>query len=230
MLSIMKSIVLIPFSMIKGDYIRLPCFTTKPRFWCIIPCRITSINSQLQTEVVQIERIPTYIWDICENSYKWENNFTGVRLGGQVLGSDGSMLNNVKNYVPINPFPSEWVLRALIDFTLSNARRFYSSMGNLLDGKGLRPIIITITVESQKINLDWLHLALNLISPTDVKHLQFDVISVDLKPVSWDWLSVVFSLGHTSSLFAYLIHFYLYFRVPLAPQVPLEGMAKMEIR
>ena len=37
-----------------------------------------------------------------------------------------------------NPFPSKWVLRALIDFTLSNARRFYSSMGNLLDRKGLR--------------------------------------------------------------------------------------------
>ena len=36
-----------------------------------------------------------------------------------------------------NPFTFEWVLRALIDFTLSNARRFYSSMGNLLDGKGL---------------------------------------------------------------------------------------------
>ena len=36
-----------------------------------------------------------------------------------------------------NPFPLVWVLRALIDFTLSNARRFYSSMGNLLDGKGL---------------------------------------------------------------------------------------------
>ena len=40
-----------------------------------------------------------------------------------------------------NPFPFEWVLRALVDFTLSNARRFYSSMGNLLDGKGLKEII-----------------------------------------------------------------------------------------
>ena len=40
-------------------------------------------------------------------------------------------------FFPINPFPFEWVLRALIDFTLSNARRFYSSMGNLSDGKGL---------------------------------------------------------------------------------------------
>ena len=41
-------------------------------------------------------------------------------------------------FIPfLNPFPSKWVLRALIDFTLSNARRFYSSMANLLDRKGL---------------------------------------------------------------------------------------------
>ena len=38
----------------------------------------------------------------------------------------------------INRLTVEWALRALIDFTLSNARRFYSSMGNALDGKGLR--------------------------------------------------------------------------------------------
>ena len=44
----------------------------------------------------------------------------------------------------INPFPSKWVLRALIDFTLSNARRFYSSMGNLLDRKGLNRKLIVI--------------------------------------------------------------------------------------
>ena len=49
----------------------------------------------------------------------------------------------------INPLTAEWTLRALIDFTLSgaydyhrlltlsNARRFYSSMGNPLAGKGL---------------------------------------------------------------------------------------------
>ena len=37
----------------------------------------------------------------------------------------------------INPLTAEWALRALIDFTLSNAKRFYSSMGNPLDGKGL---------------------------------------------------------------------------------------------
>ena len=36
-----------------------------------------------------------------------------------------------------NPLTAEWALRALRDFTLSNARRFYSSMGNPLDGKGL---------------------------------------------------------------------------------------------
>ena len=36
---------------------------------------------------------------------------------------------------------AEWALRALIDFTLSNARRFYSSMGNPLDRKGLKSLI-----------------------------------------------------------------------------------------
>ena len=36
-----------------------------------------------------------------------------------------------------SPLTSERALRALIDFTLSNARRFYSSKGNPLDGKGL---------------------------------------------------------------------------------------------
>ena len=59
-------------------------------------------------------------------------------VNGEPLGRE--RVNNVKNYVPINPLTSEWVLRALIDFTLSNARRFYSSMGNLLDGKGLREV------------------------------------------------------------------------------------------
>jgi len=38
---------------------------------------------------------------------------------------------------PFNPLTAEWALRALIDFTLSNARRFYSSMGNALAVKGL---------------------------------------------------------------------------------------------
>ena len=40
--------------------------------------------------------------------------------------------------VTVNPLTAEQALRALIDFTLSNARRFYSSKGNPLDGKGLR--------------------------------------------------------------------------------------------
>ena len=37
----------------------------------------------------------------------------------------------------VNPLTAEGALTALIDFTLSNARRFYSSKGNPLDGKGL---------------------------------------------------------------------------------------------
>ena len=56
-------------------------------------------------------------------------------VDGEPLGRE--RVNNVKNYVPVNPLTAEWALRALIDFTLSNARWFYSSMGNPLDGKGL---------------------------------------------------------------------------------------------
>ena len=40
-------------------------------------------------------------------------------------------------YTLFIPLTAEYALRALIDFTLSNARRFYPSMGNPLDGKGL---------------------------------------------------------------------------------------------
>ena len=43
----------------------------------------------------------------------------------------------IEKYQDLNP-TAEWALRALIDFTLSNARRFYSSKGNPLNGKGLR--------------------------------------------------------------------------------------------
>ena len=57
-------------------------------------------------------------------------------VNGEPLGRE--RVNNVKNYVPINPLTAERVLRALIDFTLSNARRFYLSTGNPLDGIGLR--------------------------------------------------------------------------------------------
>ena len=49
----------------------------------------------------------------------------------------------LKNF---NPLTAEWVLRALIDFTMSNARRFYSSMGKPLDGKGLTKFISSFMV------------------------------------------------------------------------------------
>ena len=37
-----------------------------------------------------------------------------------------------KDHYKINPLTAEWVLRALIDFTLSNARRFYMFSGEPL--------------------------------------------------------------------------------------------------
>ena len=49
---------------------------------------------------------------------------------------NANYVNSVKNYVLINPLTAEWGLRAVIDFALSNARRFYLSMGNPLAGKG----------------------------------------------------------------------------------------------
>ena len=45
---------------------------------------------------------------------------------------------NPLQWLLVNPLTAEWALRSIIDFTLSNARRFYSSMGNPLDGKGLK--------------------------------------------------------------------------------------------
>ena len=42
----------------------------------------------------------------------------------------------------LNPFTAVGVDRSLIDFTLSNARRFYSSKGNPLAVKGLMTLII----------------------------------------------------------------------------------------
>ena len=48
--------------------------------------------------------------------------------------------SHLKSTAYVNPLTAELALRALIDFTLSNARRFYSSRGNPLAGK--RPDVI----------------------------------------------------------------------------------------
>ena len=48
--------------------------------------------------------------------------------------------------VPINALTAVGALMTLIDFTLSNARRFYSSMGNPSEVKGLIPVLaLTLT-------------------------------------------------------------------------------------
>ena len=46
-------------------------------------------------------------------------------------------MNQAGNDVPINPFTAIRAHRALRDFTLSNARRIYSSMGNPMAVRGL---------------------------------------------------------------------------------------------
>ena len=50
------------------------------------------------------------------------------------------------NETNFNPLTAAGALRALIDFTLSNARRFYSSMENPLAGKGLKVQNYTILI------------------------------------------------------------------------------------
>jgi len=47
-------------------------------------------------------------------------------------------------YVPINPFTTERAPRALIDFTLSNARRFYSSKGEPLGRERVKLFLIVL--------------------------------------------------------------------------------------
>ena len=77
-----------------------------------------------------------YTGDV-EDSSGQVHSFVGLELVGIILiVMDTPMIV----FFSINPLTAELVLRALIDFTLSNARRFYSSMGNPLAGKGLNII------------------------------------------------------------------------------------------
>ena len=64
------------------------------------------------------------------------------KIWTEILTTRGYKLSSAKvkrevHGTSVNPLTAEWALKALIDFTLSNARRFYSSMGNPLAGKGL---------------------------------------------------------------------------------------------
>ena len=54
-----------------------------------------------------------------------------------MVGSIVRMLGLQDDQLAISALTAVGALRALIDFTLSNARRFYSSMGNPLAVKGL---------------------------------------------------------------------------------------------
>ena len=56
--------------------------------------------------------------------------------------------NNVKNRVPINALTAVEALMTLTDFTLFNARRFYSSIGNPLAVKGLKLLLFSLNNET----------------------------------------------------------------------------------
>lgn len=63
------------------DYLRLSCFTTKPRLQSVIPCRLTSVNSQ-SIESKQFSP------ETRETSFTPENIYTEARLGAEILSSD----------------------------------------------------------------------------------------------------------------------------------------------
>ena len=76
-------------------------------------------------------------------------------LSGFICTSLLTIINNVKSYVLINPLTAEWALRTLMDFTLSSARRFYSSKGNPLDGKGLSRYKLSLTKKTAHMRYFW---------------------------------------------------------------------------
>ena len=59
---------------------------------------------------------------------------TILLVNGEPLGRE--RVNNVKNYVPINPFPFEWVLRVLIDLLCLTPDDFTRQWGTTWTGKG----------------------------------------------------------------------------------------------
>ena len=95
-------------------------------------CRTKDGSSWRVTRpLVQTRPLTQRFWTVF---HSW---ITSDRRGKKNKKTKKHMERDINDNRELHPFPFEWVLRALTDFTLSNARRFYSSMGNLLDGKGL---------------------------------------------------------------------------------------------
>jgi len=84
--------------------------------------------------------LSTYSFDQISSCVINIYSFTCLGILSNLFGSfSRSNFNySVGDWIMLNPLTAEWALRTPIDFTLSNARRFYSSMGNLLAVKGLR--------------------------------------------------------------------------------------------
>ena len=63
-------------------------------------------------------------------SYHNTNFALRLALKERLMGLGNGLYCFLTSCWGLNPLAAEWALMALIDFTLSNARRFYSSMGN----------------------------------------------------------------------------------------------------
>ena len=78
----------------------------------------------------------------CLRMRRFSSNSSSYHIRGNEMNCVGSseymtVFTSFTRASFLNPLTAEWALRAHIDFTLSNARWFYSSMGNPLAGKGL---------------------------------------------------------------------------------------------
>ena len=93
--------------------------------------------------------------------------------------------------VMLNPLTAEWALRALIDFTLSNARRFYSSMGNPLAGKGLTASKTDVPINNIK-QCFLFYTQSVMLSPRFIPESVFYTQSVVRSQYLWLFFSLVF--------------------------------------
>ena len=73
--------------------------------------------------------------DLCLHTFEYDFMVKTMKRDITKAIQFSNTFRYIDDLFSINPLTAERALKALIDFTLSNARRFYLSMGNLLDGK-----------------------------------------------------------------------------------------------
>ena len=128
-LSLFLKLVVIKLDWLSSLVIMFQCFSSRLKCWQLFPaCLEVATSADPMTF--------TFSFELCLNSLKINKNSKNAKECCCWASLSNQLFSLWK---PFNPLTAELSLRALIDFTLSNARRFYSSIGNPLAGKGLMP-------------------------------------------------------------------------------------------